>query len=98
MFTPKTWADRVLLIGIVDRGLWFEEIFQRQPMSRDELYEEKGLDCLDHDAPPKRVSMRKPDTRNTQKSESGRKTFQPSRISWRSEEHTSELQSLMRIS
>src|SRR3546814_8159966 len=63
-------------------------------MSRDELYEEKGLDCLDHDAPPKRVSMRKPDTRNTQKSESGRKTFQPSR----SEEHTSELQSLMRIS
>src|SRR3546814_6564493 len=60
----------------------FEEIFQRQPMSRDELYEEKGLDCLDHDAPPKRVSMRKPDTRNTQKSESGRKTFQPSRISW----------------
>src|SRR3546814_6564627 len=85
MFTPKTWADRVLLIGIVDRGLWLEEIFQRKPMSRDELYEEKGLDCLDHDAPPKRVSMRKPDTRNTQKSE-------------RSEEHTSELQSLMRIS
>src|SRR3546814_3100373 len=32
MFTPKTWADRVLLIGIVDRGLWLEEIFQRQPM------------------------------------------------------------------
>src|SRR3546814_4052195 len=49
------------------------------PICRDELYEEKGLDCLDHEAPPKRVSMRKPDTRNTQKSESGRKTFQPSR-------------------
>ena len=28
------------------------------------------------------VSMRKPETRNTQNSDSGRKTFQPSRISW----------------
>src|SRR3546814_18778665 len=34
MFTPKTWADRVLLIGIVDRGLWFEEIFQRRSDER----------------------------------------------------------------
>src|SRR3546814_16528340 len=72
MFTPKTWADRVLLIGIVDRGLWFEEIFQCQPMSRDEIYEEKGLDWMDHDASPKRVRMRKPARQNTQKSERGR--------------------------
>src|SRR3546814_4969319 len=44
MFTPKTWADRVLLLGIVDRRFWLDEIFQLLQMSRDDPYDEQGLD------------------------------------------------------
>src|SRR3546814_14429289 len=35
MFTPKTWADRVLLIGIVDRGLWFEERSEERRVGKE---------------------------------------------------------------
>src|SRR5688572_20475534 len=49
MLAAEAGAQRVLLIGVIDRRLGLEEIFQRQPVRLDELPEEERLNPVcDH--------------------------------------------------
>src|SRR6185437_4706721 len=79
MLAAEARRGREFLVRIIDRRLGLEEIFQRQPVGLDEVPEEEGRDRADH---ANLVSISHPDTRTTNRSDRGRKIFQPSRISW----------------
>ncbi len=84
VLTPEARRDRVLLVRIVDRRLRLEEVAKGQRMALHELPQRKSLDVLSdaHAGTPTRAYISTPDTKNTQNNDTGRNTFQPSRISW----------------
>src|SRR3546814_16832578 len=58
MFTAEPRRKRVLLERIVDRCLWLEEIFQRQPMGLHELPQGEGSDEMGDSTHEYLVSIR----------------------------------------
>src|SRR5262245_54793612 len=84
MLTAEARTELSLLEGIVDRRLRREEVAHGEEEGGDHILQEQRAGGLveGHQAPPQPVSCRTAATITTMASDSGRKTFQPSRISW----------------
>ena len=92
MLAAEAWADRPLFIGVVECDLGPEEIPQRQRQPGDELEQQQGFGGTQQGTHSTTLpgavanlsvtNISQPETTTTQNKDSGRKTFQPSRINW----------------